>query len=52
MWRKGTPGLQKEIGWGYVDITEEGKNTLFKNISDNKIQVFQWHGDTFQLPDK
>jgi GMP synthase (glutamine-hydrolysing) len=44
------PGLQKEIGWNYVDITEEGKNTLFKNISDKKIQVFQWHGDTFLLP--
>ncbi len=45
------PGSKKEIGWSYVDITEEGKNTLFKNIYDKKIQVFQWHGDTFLLPE-
>jgi GMP synthase (glutamine-hydrolysing) len=45
------PGAKKEIGWSYVDITDEGKNSLFKNISDKKIQVFQWHGDTFVLPE-
>ncbi len=45
------PGSKKEIGWSYVDITAEGKNSLFKNIFDNPIQVFQWHGDTFVLPE-
>jgi GMP synthase-like glutamine amidotransferase len=44
------PGEKKEIGWNFVDITEDGKNSLFKEISDKKIQVFQWHGDTFALP--
>jgi GMP synthase (glutamine-hydrolysing) len=43
-------GSKKEIGWGLVDITEDGKNSLFKNITERKIQVFQWHGDTFELP--
>jgi GMP synthase (glutamine-hydrolysing) len=43
-------GLKKEIGWRFVDITDDGKNSLFKNITERKIQVFQWHGDTFQLP--
>jgi GMP synthase (glutamine-hydrolysing) len=45
------PGSKKEIGWSCVDITAEGKNSLFKNIFDNPIQVFQWHGDTFVLPE-
>ena len=44
-------GPKKEIGWGFVDITDDGKNSLFKNIPDNKILVFQWHGDTFVLPE-
>ena len=43
-------GSKKEIGWKTVDITDEGKNTLFKNISFNSIPVFQWHTDTFSLP--
>ncbi len=45
------PGAKKEIGWNSVDITEEGKNSLFKNIPDREIRVFQWHGDTFALPE-
>ncbi len=45
------PGNKKEIGWNFVDITENGKNSLFKNIPDGKIRVFQWHGDTFALPE-
>jgi GMP synthase (glutamine-hydrolysing) len=45
------PGAKKEIGWNFVDITEEGKNSLFKDIPDRRIQVFQWHGDTFALPE-
>jgi GMP synthase (glutamine-hydrolysing) len=43
-------GSKKEIGWGFVDITHEGKNSIFKNIAVNTIPVFQWHGDTFELP--
>jgi GMP synthase (glutamine-hydrolysing) len=44
-------GSKKEIGWGFVDITDYGKNSLFKNIVDDTIPVFQWHGDTFVLPE-
>jgi GMP synthase (glutamine-hydrolysing) len=43
-------GSKKEIGWGSVDITDVGKNSLFKDVIDKKIEVFQWHGDTFDLP--
>ena len=43
-------GPNKEIGWGQVDITDCGKESVFRNISKNQIQVFHWHGDTFTLP--
>ena len=43
-------GKQKEIGWYDVVINNEGKNDIFKGISNNNIKVFQWHGDTFTLP--
>jgi GMP synthase-like glutamine amidotransferase len=43
-------GSKKEIGWGSVEITEVGKNSLFKGFDRNKIDVFHWHGDTFELP--
>lgn len=45
------PGVKKEIGWNFVDITDAGKNSLFKGIPDGRIRVFQWHGDTFALPE-
>jgi len=43
-------GKQKEIGWHDVLINNEGKNDIFKGISNNNMKVFQWHGDTFVLP--
>lgn len=44
------PKRPKEIGLYTVDITAEGKQDfLFCNM-DNSLQVFQWHGDTFDLP--
>jgi GMP synthase (glutamine-hydrolysing) len=48
------PGGEKEIGWYKVDVTEEGeKDIVFKNLllkREGKAEVFQWHGDTFDLP--
>jgi GMP synthase-like glutamine amidotransferase len=47
-----TKGKQKEIGWYKIDLTEDGKkDPLFQNLSDQFL-VFQWHGDTFEIPDK
>ena len=43
-------GEQKEIGWFDVLINNEGKNDIFKGITNKNIKVFQWHGDTFKLP--
>ena len=43
-------GKRKEIGWYDIVINNEGRNDIFKGISNNNIKVFQWHGDTFVLP--
>jgi GMP synthase (glutamine-hydrolysing) len=54
------PGPQKEIGWYYIDLTEEGmEDPLMKNLafyprvrdSLKKFNVFHWHGETFDIPD-
>jgi GMP synthase (glutamine-hydrolysing) len=47
-------GEKQELGWDTVEITEEGmKDDAFSTLAvDNAslAQVFQWHGDTFDLP--
>src|SRR5574341_1150922 len=41
---------EKEIGWYPLKITQEGnKDKLFKHFYSEEI-VFQWHGDTFEMP--
>jgi GMP synthase (glutamine-hydrolysing) len=45
-------GRKKEIGWSNVILNHTGYNDLFKGINTNRIKVFQWHGDTFNLPPK
>ncbi len=45
------PNPQKEIGWSPIMITNEGKQSpLFHNLPKT-FPVFQWHGDTFALPE-
>lgn len=40
----------KEIGWYNVSLTEKGSNdTLFNGLS-HKLEIFQWHEDTFDIP--
>lgn len=47
-------GRQKEIGWYEVALTDEGmRDPCVSHLAcDGKksAQVFQWHGDTFDLP--
>ncbi len=41
----------KEIGWDLVTLTEDGRNdTVFGGLP-TLLPVFQWHGDTFSLPE-
>lgn len=47
-----TSGPRKEIGLGRIFFTSEGKaDPLFTGF-ESEIQVFQWHGDTFEIPHK
>jgi len=41
----------KEIGWSTVEPTSAGsRDPLFKHLGKTE-QIFQWHGDTFRLPE-
>lgn len=41
-------GPRKEIGWHDVRLTEEGRRGIFG--AESAMRVFQWHGDTYDLP--
>lgn len=44
------PAGEKEIGWHEIRLTEEGmRDGLLRGLSPCET-VFQWHGDTFDLP--
>jgi GMP synthase (glutamine-hydrolysing) len=44
-------GGKKEIGWYDVELTSEGlRDSLFQGLPE-ELMVFQWHGDTFDVPD-
>lgn len=43
-------GKKKEIGWSSVYITPASSNDIFREVTDKTIRVFQWHGDTYDLP--
>jgi GMP synthase (glutamine-hydrolysing) len=42
------PGARKEIGWGPVELTPEGRRSTLQHLED--VPVLHWHGDTFDLP--
>ncbi len=42
---------EKEIGWWSIQFTNEGKNIAPFDTFGDEISIFQWHGDTFDLPE-
>jgi GMP synthase (glutamine-hydrolysing) len=44
------PGSVKEVGWGRVDLTTEGRASALKPLGEDGAMVLHWHGDTFDLP--
>ena len=45
------PGPQKEIGWHSIQLSKAGKeDRVFGAMEISEPVVFQWHGDTFDLP--
>jgi GMP synthase-like glutamine amidotransferase len=43
-------GQKKEIGWYPVYLTHKGKGDPFLRKFPGTFNAFQWHGDTFELP--
>jgi GMP synthase (glutamine-hydrolysing) len=44
------PNREKEIGWGLLGLTPDGRKSPLTALSENKFRVLHWHGDTFDLP--
>jgi GMP synthase-like glutamine amidotransferase len=42
-------GARKELGWHTVSPTDVGEKGLFAGAGET-MRVFQWHGDTYDLP--
>ena len=40
----------REIGWFPVVRTEETSRTVLDAVLPQSIEVFHWHGDTFEIP--
>jgi GMP synthase-like glutamine amidotransferase len=39
-----------EIGWFPIELLEQKENPNLKNIFPSHLEVFHWHGETFDLP--
>jgi GMP synthase (glutamine-hydrolysing) len=44
------PHVEKEIGWYDVGLTDDGRSDSLFSHFDATERIFQWHGDTFDLP--
>ena len=44
-------GTKKEIGWYKLNLTEESRQDKVFNALPHELSVFQWHGDTFDIPE-
>ena len=43
-------GLHTEIGWFPVELTEAAATSDILGFLPNRLEVFHWHGDTFEIP--
>jgi GMP synthase-like glutamine amidotransferase len=41
----------KEIGWFDIDLSDSGKDSRLFFGMENRLKVFHWHSDTFDLPE-
>jgi GMP synthase-like glutamine amidotransferase len=46
------PGPHKEIGWYFLSQTPSARTDPLFSLLDPCFLVFQWHGETFDLPDE
>ena len=40
----------REIGWFPIMISEQAGDTVFRGVFPEGLNVFHWHGDTFDIP--
>ncbi len=45
------PNPVKEIGWYDLQLTEEGRRDPILGTLGGPRKIFQWHGDTFDIPE-
>lgn len=45
------PNPQKEIGWFDIELTEAARADPVFHGLDSPLKIFQWHGETFGLPE-
>ena len=41
----------REIGWFSISRTTENESTILSSSFPDQVEVFHWHGDTFDIPD-
>jgi GMP synthase-like glutamine amidotransferase len=44
------PNKEKEIGWFDINLTSAAQSGKLFSDFGNRLKVFHWHGDTFDLP--
>jgi len=44
------PNREKEIGWYPIEMDQPSARQTPLNVLPQKVNVFHWHGDTFDLP--
>jgi GMP synthase-like glutamine amidotransferase len=44
------PNRTREIGWFPIELTEAGRSSPLFGFLPDRLEVFHWHGDTFDLP--
>ena len=44
------PGEEKELGWYPITLTDEGRRDEVFSAFPPRLEVFHWHGETFDLP--
>ncbi len=44
------PGREKEIGFGLISLSQEGRASPLAALGETGFRVLHWHGDTFDLP--
>jgi GMP synthase-like glutamine amidotransferase len=45
------PNKTREIGWFPLTISDEARDTVFRDVFPPGLEVFHWHGDTFDIPE-